>query len=516
MNPEVTAQTLELIQKANESPLQNDLRKSWTQGTGLVHFDLEAPAKLLVQEITPFRNRVQRVKANGGTAANWKAVLAFNANAIDAGVAEGKRGGRITPTLKDYVASYKTIGLEDDVTWEAEDAALNFDDTRNLSIKGLMSSVMVEEENIMLGANNSLSLGTPTAPTLADITAAADGTIPQTTTLEVSVFALTHEGFRKGTVAGGIRGEVTRTNADASTDTYGGFSSDGSTATSITTATDANNAHTVTASTPVIRGALAYAWFWGATVGAAQVLGAITTINSVRLTTAAGTGTQAVNDAALASDNSTNSLLFDGLLYTILGAGPETPAPANSGAFYEALATGTAGTGTTLTADGTGGIVEVDRALRSLWDNQRLSPDEIWVNAQQLVDMSVLVMGGGGTPLFRFTSDVRNVTDASQMTFAAGSVIGSYLNKTSMAGGKLIPIRIHPNLVPGMILYMIWEIPYKITNVETTHRMKVRREMNQVDWPPTTRKHEIGVYVDEVYQNFAPFAFGMTVNIAPL
>lgn len=516
MNPEVTQQTLELIHKANENPLDKSLQKSWTTGTGLVHFDLEAPAKLLVPEITPFRNRVQRVTHAGGTAANWKSVLAFNANLVDSGVEEGKRGGTIDVTLKDYVAAYKTLGLEDDVTWEAEDAGKNFDNPRNLAIKGLLSSVMVEEENVMIGGNNSLALGTPTAPTLADLTAQADGAIPQTTTLEVSVFALTHEGFRKSTVVGGIRGQVVRTNADGTTTTFGGGASDGSTATSITTATDADNTHVVTASTPVIRGALAYAWFWGPTVGAAQVLGAITSLNSIRLTTAAGTGTQAVNIAALAADNSQNSTVFDGLLYTIFGAGPETPAPANSGAFFEALATGTPGVGTTLTTDGAGGIVEIDRALRSFWDNQKLSPDEIWVNAQELISISQLVIGGGGAPLFRFTTDVRNVTDPSQITFAAGAVVGSYLNKTTMAGGKLIPIRLHPDIVPGMMLYMIWQLPFKITNVDAVHRMKVQREYNQVDWPATTRKAEIGIYVAEVYQNFAPFAFGTTVNIAPL
>lgn len=515
MNSQLSQETLDLIKKANQNPLDSSLQKAWTTGTGAVHFDLEAAAKLLVPENTPFRNRIARVPHNGGNATNWKSVVKFNKNQVDAGVSEGNRGGIIDVELKDYTAAYKSIGLEDNVTFEAEDAAKNFDDVRALAVKGLMHSYAIEEENVLLGSNNSLALGTPTAPTLADLTAQADGAIPQTTTVEVSVIALTHEGFRKSSLTGGVRGKTTRTNADGSSDIFGGFSSQISAASQQVTATDADNTHVVTASTPAIRGALAYAWFWGPTTGAGQKLGAITNINSIRITVAVGTGTQAANDANLATDNSTNALLFDGLIYTIFGAGPETPAPSNSGAFFETLATGAPGVGTKLTTDGAGGIVEIDRALRSLWDVHQLGPDEIWLNAQQLIDISQLVIGAGGAPLVRFNMDVANVSNKALLNLSAGAVVGSYLNKLTMDGGQLMPMRLHPNVVPGMLLYMIWELKYKIANIPGTHRIKEQRPMHQIQWALTTRKLEFGIYGAEVYQNYTPFAFGITSNIGP-
>ena len=64
-------------------------------------------------------------------------------------------------------------------------------------------------------------------------------------------------------------------------------------------------------------GALGYAWFWGA--AGSEVLGAITTINSLVITAnAAGTQTAA---SLGSSDNSTNALVFDGLLYQAFKSG---------------------------------------------------------------------------------------------------------------------------------------------------------------------------------------------------
>lgn len=70
---DVTTQTLEAVYKAHG---QGDIAKAATitTSTGLVAYDLEAPAKNLYPVLTPLRNRIPRVtKSSGaGTAANWK------------------------------------------------------------------------------------------------------------------------------------------------------------------------------------------------------------------------------------------------------------------------------------------------------------------------------------------------------------------------------------------------------------------------------------------------------------
>ncbi len=98
--------------------------------------------------------------------------------------------------------------------------------------------------------------------------------------------ALALDGVINGTVAGGIQSTITRTNADGSTDVFGGGAAARSAAATVAT-TGATGS--IAASVDPVPGALGYAWFWGA--AGAEVLGAITTINSV-LITAAAAGTQ--------------------------------------------------------------------------------------------------------------------------------------------------------------------------------------------------------------------------------
>ena len=93
----------------------------------------------------------------------------------------------------------------------------------------------------------------------------------------------------------------------------------------------------ISASVAPVRGALGYAWFWGA--AGAETLGAITTINSVVIS-APATGSQTAVSLG-ANDNSANLLAFDGLIYQAVKAG--------SGASVYTMASGVAGVGSPLT-----------------------------------------------------------------------------------------------------------------------------------------------------------------------
>jgi hypothetical protein len=484
----------------------------------LVQFNLERPAKLIYPVITPLRNRIPRVKSVGGTAVNWRAITGINVDTLSGGVPEGGRNGLISTEVKSYVAAFKTLGLEDSVTFEAQYAGEGFDDVVARMIEGLLRSTMVMEENVLLGGNNSVALGT--TPTPSAVAVDSGGTIPDSTDVVVSVVYLTHEGFRTGSVAGGIRGEVTVTPAGGGASyTHGGYSAGISASDTVTTGAAAGDDSSVLATVDTAPGVMAYAWFWGPTAGAAQKLGAITTINSVRITTAVGSGTQAANDPLIASDNSTDDLVYDGLISLIAGAGQENPAASASGALVRFQDTGTPGTGTPLTASGAGGIVEIDEDLKSFWDNFRLSPQYILVNAQELDGITRLIIQGGGTPLFRFVLDgARGNGDPALAggTLSAGVVIGTYLNKYTMDGGSLVKVLLHPNVAPGTILYFSDKLMYPLSNVTNPVQLKLRREYYQIDWPLRQRQYEKGVYVDGVLQMYFPPAYGIRSNIAAL
>ena len=475
------------------NPPEGALGKAYVQSgsatSGFTYYDLEPGAKDLFPVLTPLRNQIPRVSGKGGIQANWRAITGINTGGISAGVAQGNRGGVIATAIQDYVAVYKGLGLEDSVTFEAQYAAQGFDDARGAAAMNTLKALMIQEEKIILGGNNSLAFGTTPTPTLV---ASASGGSLATQTLSVIAVALSLEGYLNASVAGGIAAQVSRTNADGSSDNFGGGSAQKSTNATVSV-TGPNGS--VAASVAVVRGAVGYAWFWG-TAGS-EKLGAITTINSVSITAvAAGTQTAA---SLPASDNSTNALVFDGLLSQIAKAG--------SNAYFANLATGTAGTGTPLTSDNAGGIVEIDTALQSFWDNYRLGPTDIYVSSQEMANIGKKVLAGNANAAQRFTFTV------NQGVIAGGTMVRSYLNKFSLNGAQEIPIRLHPNLPAGTILFCSSAVPYPLSGVANVLRILARQDYYQIEWPLKTRKYEYGVYVDEVLQNYFPPAFGMISNI---
>ncbi len=507
----LTAETIALI----DGQVADRLAKAGIDtSVGLVAYQLEEAAKLLVPVITPLRNEIPRVKPrNGiaGTAVHYKQITSFNSQGITAYVQEGKRGGTLSYTEADKVAIYQTIGLENNVTFEAEEAAVGFDDADNLAVMGLMNQVMIEEENQIINNNSQVALGTPDAPTATAF--ATGGSLPDAT-YQCYVVALTGDGYNHSSVSSaGVPGQVSRTNAGPSTATvYNGGNSAISAATQIVLSAGGSD-QSINLSTPAVEGAVAYAWYVGNTVGAGSHIVAITTINSYQVTDLTGTsGNQAANSAKVASDFSQNALAFDGLISQITGT------VSNPGGLVITQATGApsaTGSGTPLTAAGTGqgiGIVEIDNWFRSQWENFRLGADEILVNAQELNNINNKILSAGSAPLIRFNYDVANPQTMVQV--AGGTIVGTYLNKFTMGGGQLVPIRLHPNVPPGTIIFRTKKIPYQVSNISDPLKMNVRREMYQLSWPITERRRDWGVYCSELLQNYAPFAFGMITNIA--
>lgn len=461
--------------------------QSGSATSGLTFYDLEAGAKFLYPVLTPLRNEIPRVSGKGGIQANWRAVTGINTSGIRIGVSGGNRGAVMAVTTQDYVAAYKGIGIEDNVDFEAQYAGQNFEDIRALAAKVGLEALMLGEEILLLGGNGSVALGTtPTPSVSASTTGGGIGTV----TVHVTCVALTLEGYLNASVAGGIPTSVTRTNADGSTDTFGGgsaqISADASTAVTGPTGS-------VTATVTAVRGAVAYAWFWGATTGAGSTLGAITTTNKYVITVAAGTGTQASNATGLNADNSTNNLVFDGLLTQAMKSG--------SNAYYKSL------DGATITADGAGGIVEIDAALKSFWDNYKLTPDTIWVSSDLALSISQKILAGNANGAYRI------VVNMEQGMMVGGVMVATYLNRFSMAGANVLKVRIHPNMPAGLIFFTSQRIPYPVSGVGNVMQVRSRQEYYQIEWPLRTRKYEYGVYADQVLQHYFPPSMGVVCNI---
>lgn len=508
-----TDATIEALKKAQAAP-NEELRKAetqgWSQSSGLNYYDLEAPAKKLYPVITPLRNMIPRVRGNGDTATHWKAITAINTTNMHLGVGEAARSGFISQKTEDFVASYKGLGLESFVNFEAEYSTKNFDNVRARSVEGLLRSFFIGEEQIILGGNTSLALGTCPTPTLATFTPDVASSLGTATT-KVRCIALTHDGFYRSSVEAGVPVTESREPGDggaAVTINCGAskVSNEGSVS---VTAGDVLYA-TVTP----VRGAWAYAWYWGE--AGSELLGAITPTSSV-LIDADATGTQNVSEHVTnAADRSQDSSVFDGILTQVAKPG--------SNAYYLDLANLTAAAaeaaynagetaGTKLESDGAGGVKQIDAALQAFWDNFRLSPELMIVSAQELKNITHLLIKSGGANLFQF-----NVKGAEagvgDRTITAGTVVGQYLNKFTMNGGQLLKVILHPNLAPGTILFFSSSIPYPLSNVNNVLQIKARKPYYQIEWPLRTRRYEFGVYADELLQCYFPPAFGVLTNIA--
>jgi hypothetical protein len=471
------------------------IEKTISTGTGLVAYDLQAPAKNLYPVATPIRNRLPRVGGGVGTATNWRQVNSIIGSGWDAmgWVPEGQRAGAMSYSTSNNAAAYATLGEEDGATFEAINAARSFEDIQASMATRLLQKTMLKEEMALLGGNFSLSLGTPQAPTVS--AAGAGATLPAAT-YSVIVVALTLEGMKNSSLASGVATTKTITGADGNTFTLSGGSSNKS-----ANATQAVTlGQTLSASVTPIQGALGYAWFVGA--AGSETLQAITVINSATFAAPLNGGSQPAT--AVTADNSKNGNAFDGLLTSAFKTG--------SNAYVRYLSSGTAGTGTFLTSSGRGSCQEVDDMLQAMYDSAQVSPSVLYVGSQTLRNLTEVCLSSGSGPLLNYFQSPKD----GEYALTAGGSIEFYFNPfQTNGGGTKIPIKLHPNLPQGVILGWAEDLPaqYQSSEVPNVAEVKTRQDYYAIDWPVNTRKRTRGVYVEEVLAVYAPFAMGVIANI---
>jgi hypothetical protein len=497
MNP-ITQESLELLKGALAKP-DDVLAKSISTTTGLLAFDLQAPAKNLYPFVTPIRNVMPRVGGGTGAAANWRQVNAIIGSGFDAmgWVPEGQRSGQMSYSTSNKSATYVTIGEEDAATFEAISAGREFEDIQARMTFRLLQKMMLKEEMAILAGNASLTLGTPATPTLS--ASGSSATLP-TATYFVKVACLTLEGYQNSSVANGVATSMTVTGADGKSYMLSGGSSNISAEASL----GVTLGQTLFCSVIPTQGAVAYAWYVSGASGA-ETLQAITTINSFAITAPVSTGHQL--QTAITADNSANSsYAYDGLLTTALKSG--------SNAYVNTMPTGAPGLGTPLTASGRGSVVEIDTMFQKMWDNFELSPTVLYVNSQELKNITSKVLSNASGPLLRFDSPADGSGGEYQVT--ASGVVQFYYNPFAINGGLRIPIRIHPRVPPGTIIGWAENLPiqYQSNEVPNVAEIKTRQDYYQIDWPVITRQRQVGVYAEEVLAVYAPFAMGVICNIA--
>ncbi len=299
---EVSGATIAAVRAALSDPrglaVQADpsiLAKATTQGisttTGLVGINLEAPAKNLFPVLSPIRNwMARRPSARGATAVQWRAITGINTANVKIGVAERSRNSVVTTKEADFTQSYKPFGLDDFVTYDAQDAAVDFMDVRAEGAANLLAAVMVGEEKVIVGGNVQ-AIGKPGTITFTDV--GTGGSLSTGTAYDYAVSALTSFGYPDGATGHGTVDAPDETDGRTGSHTTAG-SGAGSTATTLTWA--------------AVRGAVAYNVYIG-TSGGTKYYSQTVTVPKALVTAVVGSG-----NVPNSADQTADSLSWDGLI----------------------------------------------------------------------------------------------------------------------------------------------------------------------------------------------------------
>ena len=256
---------------------------------------------------------------------------------------------------------------------------------------------------------------------------------------------------------------------------------------------------TLFATAPLVNGAVAYAWYVGA--AGSETLQAITTINSAAFNAPLTTGQQAAT--AITADNSRNA---DARLRRPADRRLQS---GDQHSYVQALASGTAGTGTFLTPSGRGSIVEIDNMLLQMWNSYRLSPTVIYVNAQEQKNITAKCLTNASGPLVRYNVDASQSAALRVHRLGRRALVLQSVHRRRDPADR--PSRPAAGNDPRVLRAPAgW---YQSNETPNVAEVLTRRDYYRVDWPVRTRRREFGVYAEEVLAVYAPFGIGIITNI---
>lgn len=508
---------------------KNTLNKapSISTGTGLNFLPLEEEARNTYPVFHPVLDMLPRVTPEelghevGGLVATWKQIVSPGGNVLPS-VPEGSRNAYISIPTITTSAAFVTLGIDAAVTFESQSAGVGFNDNLGSANLAKLNTLLNLEERMAIFGNsgtgasgrNGFLLGKPgVAPV---ITLKAGGSITSGTNLQIYVVPLTGWGvynaaqFGSKLAAPGVAQQISYTSADGNTVTENGGVGRASDASNLVTTTSSGNKLSISVVADPVPGAFGYAVYVDSTDAStpskANAIFAFVSASSVFDVTAipdpANQDLADLTDTDYSANPATSFTTgdFDGIASWLAGSqGGSRPA------YWKDLA------GANLTADGAGGIVELETAISNQWNTYQVTPDAILVSSdivpafQQRMQQSPSGTGAG-------TFWVR--TGDPSKPAMAGSLIEEYKCKFSAFGlSKVLPIRNIPYLPAGTILCPTFNNPYPAAGdtIPSNFRMVCREGYYGLKFPYISRVHSMGIYVEETLECYVPWA-GILLN----
>lgn len=479
---------------AIKGAIDADLKKDWSlfspDSAGLVPYDLEAPAKLLVPRATPLRNRIPRTRgqgtalqtkritgwSNSGSGGNLDQMAFFSSESASTafGPISLRRPAKISYTASDKSYVYRESGLSDSVTMLAEIAGRGYQDIRQLSQTALLWASLGAEERQLLfarGTGGNGYAGAVSAPVISGATATTGGTIAAGT-YQITVTA----------IAGG--GETVVSNRVAQV------------------TTGATSTITVTVTTEPT-GALGYRLYVSQVGGGAgsETYQQSFSGNTVTITAPPSAGGAAIPGA----DSTANANAYDGYL-TVQAD------PTQSG--YVKRVNGSVLTlgdkpwqdaflqlyGGNLNPGG--GTANGNKLLAD--------PDEIWIDGQTRNSLAQWLKLTASTVSYRLVLN-QSDTDGGAVI---GAAIGGITNQTT---GSMVPLMVHPYMPLGCSLIRSSTLPAPVpdSNITSTSEVRNVQDYMAIDWPVIQMTYDASTYWYGTLVHYAPAWSGMLIGLLP-
>jgi hypothetical protein len=470
-------------QRAIGGDIVKDLTLTSPISTGLVAFDLEAPAKLLTPRPTPLRNKIPR-KKGFGTSHRIKVISGYTGTGTGGvgntfpGITDSTttafgsinylRGPKISYAGYDKAVNYKQFSLSDAVPFSAQFQGQGYQDIRQLSQTSVLYASMLMEERMLLmgrGTDSGFS-GALSAPTFAltSPVAGAGQTALAATTYYVNVTA----------DAGAFGESILGTEAS--------------------TAVASGDVLQIDI-TPVA-GALGYNIYVGTVTGNANlkyqgraagttfvVQGAasiVTVGDTAPLTTTGAAATRA------AADTSAYATGYDGILPTVLGTDSGKINRINS----------------TFSTSNPGSEFQV--VFSALYDAVKGDPDEVLLNGLDRKQLSDAIKSGS-TANYRL-----NISQDEVGGVVLGDVVTGLQNEVT---GKGVSLTVHPWLPQGVAPVMSYTLPIPDTNVSDVWAVFNTQDYMAIEWPVTQFAYETSTYWNGTFQCQAPAWNGVVSGI---
>lgn len=467
-----------------QQTIQGDIVKDLTLtspiSTGLVAFDLEAPAKLIFPKMTPLRNKIARKKGLGtshrlkvinaisgsesGVADKWAGITDSSTETF--GASTYNRGAKIGYAGYDRSFVYKQFSLSDNLPFSAQFQGQGFQDIRQLAqTTTLYASMLFEEKNLLVGrgVTGDGNIGAISAPTIASAT------------------ARTKVAGETGLTAGTYYFKVA---ADA-----GQFGA--SAVSSATSGIVVTSGQVVDVVINDVAGALGYEVFAGTTnANASLFYQGRTGYNTFVFGGAADWASSGTAATTVATDTSAYATGYDGIIANIIGA---SGAPTGvTSRINSAFSTTNAGS-------------EFQNIFGTLYSNVKADPDEILINGADRKQLSDAIKGSGTVGAYRL-----NITQDEANGVIAGDVVTGIHNEIT---GKGVALTVHPWLPQGNAVVLSYTLPIPDSNVSEVWAVHNVQDYLAVEWPVVDFNYSNSVYFNNVLTCAAPQFNGLLQGI---